>query len=125
MARGEFITGAAAEAGRYRAKGRRWLRESGGVRPRRGRDLKGRCLRFAEREEIAIAHARGEGVRQIAQSLGRSPSTVCRELQRNVEGAKSYRATLRVRHPMGLGVKLLLVRCAGSRQWLRRRACAF
>jgi len=93
MARGEFITGAAAEAGTYRQKGRRWLRESGGVRPRRGRDLKGRCLTFAEREEIAIAHAGGQGVRQIALGLGRSPSTVCRELQRNVEGAKSYRAT--------------------------------
>ena len=93
MARGEFITGAAAEAGTYRQKGRRWLRESGGVRPRRGRDLKGRCLTFAEREEIAIAHAGGQGVRQIARGLGRSPSTVSRELQRNVEGAKSYRAT--------------------------------
>ena len=93
MARGEFITGAAAEAGTYRAKGRRWLRESGGVRPRRGRDLKGRCLTFAEREEIAMAHAAGHGVRQIAHSLGRSPSTVSRELQRNIEGTKSYRAT--------------------------------
>lgn len=93
MARGEFITEAAAEAGTYRQKGRRWLRESGGVRPRRGRDLKGRCLTFAEREEIAIAHAGGQGVRQIARGLGRSPSTVCRELQRNVEGAKSWRAT--------------------------------
>ena len=93
MARGEFITGAAAEAGTYRAKGRRWLKESGGVRPRRGRDLLGRCLTFAEREEIAMAHAAGHGVRQIAHSLGRSPSTICRELQRNVEGTKSYRAT--------------------------------
>ena len=93
MARGEFITGAAAEAGTYRQKGRRWLRESGGVRPRRGRDLKGRCLTFAEREEIAIAHARGHGIRQIAHSLGRSPSTISRELARNVESTKSYRAT--------------------------------
>jgi hypothetical protein len=32
MARGEFITGAAAEAGTYRRKGRGWLREAGGVR---------------------------------------------------------------------------------------------
>jgi hypothetical protein len=47
MHRGEFITGAAAQAGTYRAKGRGWLRESGGVRPRRGRDLLGRCLIFA------------------------------------------------------------------------------
>jgi IS30 family transposase len=93
MQRGEFITDAAAEVGTYRQKERRWLRESGGVRPRRGRDLLGRCLTFAEREEIAIAHARGQGVRQIAHSLGRSPSTISRELQRNVEGTKGYRAT--------------------------------
>ena len=72
MALGEFITGAAAEVGTYRGKGRRWLLESGGVRPRRGRGLLVRCLTFAEREEIAIAHARGQGVRQIAHSLGRS-----------------------------------------------------
>jgi IS30 family transposase len=93
MARGEFITGAAAEAGTYRRKGRGWLREAGGVRPRRGRDLVGRCLTFSEREEIALARARGQGVRQIARSLGRSASTISRELARNVEGAKSYRAT--------------------------------
>ena len=53
MARGEFITDAAAEAGTYRKKGARWLVAAGGVRPRRGRDLKGRCLTFSEREEIA------------------------------------------------------------------------
>jgi IS30 family transposase len=93
MQRGEFITDAASEAGTYRQKGRGWLRESGGVRPRRGRGLVGRCLTFTEREEIAIARARGEGIRQIANSLGRSPSTISRELQRNVEGTKSYRAT--------------------------------
>jgi len=93
MQRGEFITDAAAEVGTYRQKGRRWLRESGGVRPRRGRGLLGRCLTFAEREEIAIAHARGQGVRQIAHSLGRSPSTISRELARNVQGTKGYRAT--------------------------------
>jgi IS30 family transposase len=93
MQRGEFITDAAAEVGTYRQKGRGWLRESGGVRPRRGRGLLGRCLTFTEREEIAIARARGQGIRQIANSLGRSPSTISRELQRNVEGTKSYRAT--------------------------------
>ena len=40
MARGEFITDAAAEAGTYRRKGAGWLAAAGGVRPRRGRDLK-------------------------------------------------------------------------------------
>ncbi|HEY5342249.1 MAG TPA: IS30 family transposase [Solirubrobacteraceae bacterium] len=93
MARGEFITDAAAEAGTYRVKGARWLRAEGGVRPRRGRDLKGRCLTFSEREEIAVARAGGESMRSIARRLGRSPSTISRELQRNANAAGGYRAT--------------------------------
>jgi hypothetical protein len=58
---------------RHRHRGLAWLREAGGVRPRRGRDLKGRCLSFAEREEIALGRAGGEKIRVIATRLGRSP----------------------------------------------------
>ncbi len=94
MQRGEFITDAAAEAGTYRKKGARWLASAGGVRPRRGRDLKGRCLSFSEREEIALGRAGGESMRAIAVRLGRSPSTISRELARNAGCAgHSYRAT--------------------------------
>jgi transposase, IS30 family len=92
MARGEFVTAAAAEAGTYREKGTRWLAAEGGIRPRRGRDLKGRCLTFAEREEIAVARAGGESMRAIARRLGRHPSTVSRELARNTDRG-GYRAT--------------------------------
>jgi len=92
MARGEFITDAAAEAGTYRKMGARWLAGAGGVRPRRGRDLKGRCLTFSEREEIALARAGGESMRSIARRIGRSPSTVSRELARNTCSGQSYRA---------------------------------
>ena len=93
LARGEFITDAAAEAGTYRKMGRRWLVECGGVRPRRGRDLQGRCLTLAEREEIALGRAKGHSIRQIADDLGRSPSTVSRELRRNLKHGVGYRAT--------------------------------
>ena len=94
MQRGEFITDAAAEAGTYRKKGARWLVAAGGVRPRRGRDLKGRCLTFSEREEIAVARAGGESMRAIARRLGRSPSTISRELSRNAGcSGQAYRAT--------------------------------
>ena len=45
--------------------------------------LKGRNLSFAEREEIALECARKTGVRAIARKLGRSPSTISREIRRN------------------------------------------
>ncbi len=60
--------------------------------------LSGRFLSLAEREEIAILHARGCGVREIARSMpaARSPSTISRELRRNAAtrgGSLEYRAT--------------------------------
>ena len=93
LARGEFITQAAESVGTYRVKGKRWMAATGGIRPRRGRNLKGRCLTFSEREEIALGRAAGESIRCIARRLGRSPSTVCRELRRNAERRGGYRAT--------------------------------
>jgi IS30 family transposase len=56
----------------------------------------GRYLSFAEREEIALLRARGAGVGGIARQLGRSPSTISRELRRNAAtrgGGLEYRAT--------------------------------
>lgn len=90
---GEFLTDAAAVAGTHRHRGLAWLRQAGGVRPRRGRDLQGRYLSFAEREEIALARAAGDSIRQIAGRLGRSPSTISRELTRNADRADRYRAS--------------------------------
>src|SRR5215217_2865229 len=93
MAAGEFINDAAIAAGSYRKQGTRWLAAVGGVRPRRGRNLKGRCLTLGQREEIALGRARGDSVRAIAAIIGRSPSTVSRELHRNGDGPGRYRAT--------------------------------
>ena len=91
---GAFLTDAAPVAGTHRRRARVWVHEAGGVRPRRGRDLKGRCLSFAEREEIALARARGESIRVIARRLGRARSTVSRELRRNADCRDGgYRAT--------------------------------
>jgi IS30 family transposase len=58
--------------------------------------LSGRFLSFAEREEIAILRAKGCRGREIARRLGRSPSTISRELRRNAAtrgGGFEYRAT--------------------------------
>jgi len=78
LERGETVTDAAKEVGTYREKGQRWIAATGGIRPRRGRNLKDRCLTFAEREEIAHGNASGESRRSIARRLGRSPSTISR-----------------------------------------------
>jgi IS30 family transposase len=53
----------------------------------------GRCLPLAQREEIALGRARGDSIRAIAAIIGRSPSTVSRELRRNADGLGRYRAT--------------------------------
>ena len=53
------------------------------------------CLLLSEKE-IAVLHARDCGVREIARRLGRSPSTISRELRRNAatrSGGLEYRAT--------------------------------
>ncbi len=93
MSDGGFITDAVAVIDTSRRTGRRVLVDAGGVRPRRGRGLKGRCLTFAEREEIALARAAGESMRSIADRLGRSASTISRELTRNLDRQGRYRST--------------------------------
>jgi IS30 family transposase len=93
MSDGGFITDAVEVIDTSRRTGRRVLVEAGGVRPRRGRGLKGRCLSFAEREEIGLSRAAGLSVRAIATELGRSPSTISRELRRNVHVGGGYRAS--------------------------------
>ena len=77
--------------------GSRWFREGGGMPPFSLAPVSGRYLSFAEREEIALLRARGCGVRQIARRLGRSPSTISRELRRNAAtrgGKLEYRASI-------------------------------
>ena len=50
------------------------------------------ALRLEEREEISRGIVVGRSIRRIAQGLGRSPSTVSREIKRN-GGCSAYRAS--------------------------------
>jgi IS30 family transposase len=96
IARGATSADAAVEAGGSPVVGTRWFREHGGMPSGCSAPLSGRYLSFAEREEIALGHARGEGVRTIARRVARAPSTIARELRRNAatrSGALDDRAT--------------------------------
>ncbi len=88
---------AAAAVGVSQAVGSRWFRHGGGMAPMNLAPTTGRYLSFAEREEIALLRAQGVGVRAIAREIGRSPSTVSRELRRNAAtrgGRLEYRASV-------------------------------
>src|SRR3989441_5461531 len=96
IARGVSSEDAAVAAGVSQAVGSRWFRDSGGMRSISLRPLSGRYLSFSEREEIAILYAQQVGVRGIARRLGRSASTISRELRRNASTrghTVAYRAT--------------------------------
>jgi len=69
---------------------RRFLRQTGGIRPQPRRRRDGH-LSAGEREEISRGLAAGSSGREIAAHLGRSPSTVAREITRN-GGREAYRA---------------------------------
>jgi len=90
---------AAAAVGVSRTAACRWFREAGGVIPQgirvdRG-DARSCRLSFGEREEVSCRRAAGEGVREIARVLGRSPSTISRELVRGTKPRSGgYRATV-------------------------------
>ncbi|MEJ7788222.1 MAG: IS30 family transposase [Solirubrobacteraceae bacterium] len=109
IARGLSSEDAAVVAGVSGPVGVRWFREAGGMAPLPLAAPSGRYLSFAEREEIALLRAEGCAVREVARRLGRSPSTISRELRRNAatrSGGFAYRATtaqwhadLRARRP--------------------------
>ena len=76
--------------GRQNSSLRKFIADAGGTRPTaRGRsELR---LSLEEREEISRGLAAGYSIRAIAEALGRSPSTVCREVNAN-GGRRKYRA---------------------------------
>ena len=76
---------------RHHSSVRRILAETGGIRPRQRRRSR-RSLTLSEREEISRGVVAGQSLRTIAASLGRAPSTVSREINRN-GGRHRYRAS--------------------------------
>lgn len=69
----------------------RIIAESGGIRPP-DRSRSRLALTLTEREEISLGLVRGQSIRSIAAQLGRAPSTVSREIERN-GGRIGYRAS--------------------------------
>ena len=97
IADGMTTVKAAELTGVSEAVGVRWFRDGGGMPTVSVAPLSGRYLSFAEREEIALLRARGAGVREVARQVGRSPSTISRELRRNAAtrgGKLEYRASI-------------------------------
>jgi IS30 family transposase len=90
-------TPAAADAcGVSRAVADRWFRDGGGMPSVSMEEPSGRYLSFAEREDIAVMLAENLTLRAIAGRLGRSPSTISREVRRNAAtrgGGFTYRAS--------------------------------
>ncbi|MGW6902775.1 IS30 family transposase [Streptomyces sp. NPDC054919] len=96
IANGLTSEDAAVAVGAAPAVGTRWFRHAGGM-PQINLTVSGRYLSFTEREEIALLRVQGAGVREIAERLGRSPSTISRELRRNAAtrgGRLEYRASV-------------------------------
>jgi IS30 family transposase len=76
---------AAAAVGVGRGTGRRWFSQAGGVIPPHFlAPLGRRNLSLVEREEIFAGVERGESIRLISRRLERAPSSVLRELRRNM-----------------------------------------
>ncbi len=89
--KGESLGSIARLFGRGHSSIQRILAETGGIRPPH-RKRSRLALTLAEREEISRAIVVNQSIHSIAARLGRSPSTISREINRN-GGRKGYRAS--------------------------------
>ncbi len=88
--KGESLNSIARLFGRSHSSIQGILARTGGIRsPQRRRSH--RALTLPEREEISRGLVAGQSLRSIATALGRAPSTVSREINRN-GGRRRYRA---------------------------------
>ena len=83
IASGSTLQAACDAVGVDRRTGRRWRQATGGQVPRKRPEPSGRYLSVEERLQIADLRLAGAGVRTIATQVGRSASTISRELRRN------------------------------------------
>ena len=88
--KGESLHAIAAHFDRHHTSIGGILARTGGIRPAQ-RKRSRFALTLAEREEISRGLVADQSVRAIAQSLGRAPSTISREIKRN-GGRYYYRA---------------------------------
>jgi len=88
--KGESLNSIARHFGRSHSSIQGVFARTGGIRPAQRRRSR-RVLSLAEREEISRGVVAGHSLRMIASSLGRAPSTVSREINRN-GGRRQYRA---------------------------------
>ena len=101
-----IATGMTSEAAARKASvsqpvGTRWFRKAGGMPPAMFRPaaqpLSGKYLFLAEREDIALLLVQDHSLQEIGRRLGRSASTISREVRRNAttrSGGLDYRASV-------------------------------
>lgn len=86
---------AAKAAGVSPTLGYKWVHQAGGMMPRRVRSQpSGRFLSLSERIEIGMLLSEGLSIRAVAAQLGRSASTISREISRNSDRFGRYRPLL-------------------------------
>jgi IS30 family transposase len=88
---GDSLTTIARLFDRGHSSVQRVLQEQGGIQPPQ-RKRSRLALTLTEREEISRGVVAGQSIRSMAASLGRAPSTVSREIQRN-GGRDRYQAS--------------------------------
>jgi transposase, IS30 family len=106
--------GAAAGVGPVKAFA--WFKQAGGVKSNGPRPASGRYLSVGEREEIAVALAAGDSLREVAERLGRAPSTISREVRRNSRGRASYRALAAQGHAQHRAARPKTAKLAGNEE---------
>ncbi len=90
---GDSVWSIARSFDRYSSSIHGYLSRNGGIRPPERKRAQRCLLSLSEREEISRGLVAGSSIRTISADLGRSPSTISREVNRN-GGPHAYRAIL-------------------------------